>query len=136
MRQTLQSPEWSKKQSEKITEIVRGKIEIGIYPKSFGRAKKVIYNGVSLHGTWELKYAKWLDENNIRWRKVYESFPYIYKNKKHLYYPDFYLIDSKEYIEIKGYKTDKDEAKWKYFPEGLELKVMFKKDLKNIGLLV
>lgn len=46
-------------------------------------------------------------------------FEYNWNEAVHKYFPDFYLIDSNTYIEVKGYKTERDEAKWKNFPEKL-----------------
>ena len=37
----------------------------------------------------------------------------------HLYFPDFYLPKYKLYIEVKGYETKRDRAKWKNFPKKL-----------------
>lgn len=82
------------------------------YIKSCGRAKKYNYKGVSLDGTWELLFAQYLDENNIRWERPKIPFEYIYNETTHLYYPDFYLSDIKIYVEIKGYERDIDRIKW------------------------
>lgn len=57
-------------------------------------------------------------------------FEYIFENKKRLYFPDFYLPQYDFWIEIKGYETPKDKAKWNYFP--LTLKVLKKCDIKKI----
>ena len=54
----------------------------------------------------ERYFAELLDSKNINWfknddsRKIY--FPYIYEGKSRKYYPDFYLIDHDQWIEIKG----------------------------------
>lgn len=40
----------------------------------------------------------------------------------------FYLINEDLYIEIKGYETSKDEAKWSQFSK--KLKIIFGKELK------
>lgn len=70
-----------------------------------------------MQGTWELRFAIWCDKNNIIWEKNKKSFTYTYKNKNHLYFPDFYLKDIDKYIEIKGYATERDLAKWEQFPK-------------------
>lgn len=93
------------------------------------------YNGVDLHGKWELNYAKWLDKNQIKWQRCKESFEYVYGDKKRRYTPDFYLIESDEYIEIKGYKTEKDDAKWQHFPKHKVLNVLFEDDLKALNII-
>jgi len=42
-------------------------------------------------------------------------------------------VDLTAYMEIKGYKTPKDEAKWAQFP--LKLKILEGKDLIQLGIL-
>lgn len=91
------------------------------------------YKGFDLHGTWELKYAMWLDKQGINWIRCKESFEYEFLNSTRLYTPDFYLIESNTYIEIKGFKTEKDNAKWKQFPK--KLIVLTKKELKEMGII-
>ena len=48
---------------------------------------------VNLQSSYELKVAKSLDENNIKWIRPKYFFWNDCNNKKHRYYPDFYLID-------------------------------------------
>lgn len=111
------------------------KVENGEWHVSLAKAHHYSYNGVDLHGKWELKYAKWLDENQIKWQRCKDSFSYEFEGKVRRYTPDFYLIDSDEYIEIKGYKTEKDDAKWSQFPSYRTLKVLLEDDLKAIGVI-
>lgn len=77
------------------------------------RTKHFAYNGYRIDGTWELIVAKYLDSTKIRWEKCKKSFEYIWQDKVHLYYPDFYLPDFDRYIEVKGYETDRDKTKYK-----------------------
>lgn len=44
------------------------------------------------------------------------------------------LPETDEYIEIKGYKTIKDEAKWSQFPSHRKLRVLMKKELLELGV--
>jgi hypothetical protein len=90
------------------------------------------YKGVDLHGKWELKYAQWLDNNRVKWMRCKQAFEYTFENKTRRYTPDFYLPDTDEYIEIKGYKTNKDIAKWSQFP--YKLTVLMRSELKKIGI--
>lgn len=104
-----------------------------------GKCKTVRYHSkiaghVYLQGTWEVKYAKYLDENKINWKRNLKSFKYNFKGKILRYYPDFYLVDTDEYIEIKGYIREKDSYKWKDFPH--KLTVLMKKDLKKLGIKI
>lgn len=112
--------------SEECVEMLNAK---GGYKNS----KKSKYKGVKLDSSWELAYAKYLDENNISWTRPKQSFSYEFKGKKRRYYPDFYLVDENVYVEIKGYKTEKDEAKWRDFTE--ELRVLRREDLLEEGIL-
>lgn len=45
------------------------------------------------------------------------------------YYPDFYLPQDDLFIEVKGYETERDRAKWRDFP--LKLKVIRKSDIEK-----
>ena len=93
------------------------------------------YNGVDLHGSWELKYAKHLDSNNILWERCNTVFKYVFEGKERQYKPDFFLPDTNEYVEIKGYVTPKDQAKWEQFPKDITLKVLMKQDLKKLNII-
>lgn len=77
-----------------------------------GRVKHRKYNGITLDSTWEVEVAKYLDENNIKWERVINGFPYIFENSEHLYFPDFYLVDYDYYIEVKGYERVRDTIKY------------------------
>ena len=125
---------WHEKYDKLVSESIMKKVENGTWHTSFKRTRIYEYNGVKLHGTWELEYAKWLDENNIKWRRPIEKFPYYFDGKNRHYTPDFYLINTKEYIEIKGYETDKDKAKWNQFPE--KLIILKSKELKKLRLKI
>ena len=50
---------------------------------------------------------------SIEWYKPKEGHKYIYKNREHLYFPDFYLPKYNVFIEVKGYQRESDEYKWK-----------------------
>ena len=76
-----------------------------------------------------------LDANNINWKRNWVKFPYEDDEGNIRYYiPDFYLIDKDEYVETKGYETDKDKLKWKAFPH--KLVILKWNDLKRLGVNV
>jgi len=89
---------------------------------------------VHLDSSYELAYAKYLDQNNMDWRKNEQKFPYHWNNQILYYIPDFYMMDKQEYTEIKGFQTKKDLAKWAEFPN--KLNVLYRKDLRNLGLKI
>ena len=119
--------EFNKNNGLKISKTIVEKVKSGTWHTSLAKNMHYNYNGIDLHGTWELKFAQYLDLNNIKWIRPREKFKYFYDNKERYYTPDFYLIDLDVYIEIKGFKTKKDEAKWVQFPK--KLKILFKNDL-------
>lgn len=77
---------------------------------------------VKVKGTWELKVAAYLNSKNIKWTNDIEPIPYKWNNSWHLYFPDFYLTEHKIFIEVKGYQTDRDLAKWKSLSNLIVLK--------------
>ena len=129
-RNLKRSKEWHVENGKKISKTIQEKVLKGEWHTSLAKRMHYNYNGIDLHGKWELAFAKYLDKKGISWERPKNSFPYEFKNKLRQYTPDFYLIETKEYIEIKGYKTEKDSAKWDQFP--LKLVVYQFKDLKKL----
>lgn len=124
----------SEEHKAKISATINNKVADGTWHASLARNMHYTYRGIDLHGMWEVRFAEWLDSNNIEWLRPSESFPYTFDGATHQYTPDFYLVDSRTYVEIKGYKTLKDQAKWEQFPRDLTLKVYMAEDLLALGL--
>jgi predicted transcriptional regulator len=87
-----------------------------------GRCKKLFFTRKSgekicIQGSWEMKLVCFLEDKNINWERNHEGFNYIFEGRTRRYYPDF-IIKGK-YVEVKGYKTELDLSKWKYFPHSL-----------------
>jgi len=54
-------------------------------------------------GTWELKYAEYLDMNEINFSSHSMRIQYLdSEGGMHHYYPDFYLMDTQEHIDVKA----------------------------------
>jgi hypothetical protein len=88
--------------SEKAIENSNGYIKCSYYEVY------CLYRGCSINvqGTYEKKYAEYLNSENILWdrsRKINLKYKLHEDDYIHTYYPDFYLIDTDEYVEIKGY---------------------------------
>ena len=94
-----------------------------------GRCKSIEYSGIQFDSSWEVIVAKWLDKNLIKWERNTIPFEYEWHGKRS-YYPDFYLPELDKYIEVKGYETERDKAKWSYFKK--ELIIIKKKEIKLI----
>jgi hypothetical protein len=111
-----------------------------VNPKAtYKNSKRCVYisesaGRVELDSTWELEYAKYLDKKKIKWKRNLIKFPYHYNKKLCYYVPDFFLVKENIYVEVKGYETERDQAKWKDFP--YELKVLRREDLLALGLKI
>lgn len=124
---------WSKEENRlKQSESMKKAVEK--YPESYtssnrGRTKQIIKDGIKFQGKWELDFYDYCKNNQIQIKKCDEWFEYEW-NGTRKYFPDFYLSDLDLYIEVKGYETDRDRAKWNAFPK--KLKVIKKEDIKQI----
>ena len=59
---------------------------------------------VKVQGSWELKFATILNDNNILWEKGFKyPIKYFHNNIFHKYLPDFFLTNYNVYVEIKGF---------------------------------
>lgn len=93
-----------------------------------GRSKSGWYKGYYCGSSYELAWIIYNIDHKIDFKRNIEGFEYTFEGVLHKYYPDF--IKEGVYYEIKGFKRKNDDAKFKYFPH--KLKVLFKKDLKEI----
>jgi len=120
---------------ERTLHSIRMKAAVKKYPESYnssnrGRVKQIIYKDIKFHGTWEVEFYKWCETNNINCVRNSKGFRYEW-NGERTYYPDFYLVDHDMYVEVKGYKTERDIAKWAQFPN--KLITIFEKDIISIA---
>ena len=122
-----------KEQSEKMKRIAKEKYSSYSTENVSGRVKFIDYNGYKLHGNWELIVAKWLDNLGLTWTNKVTGIPYFYDNSEHMYFPDFYIPSLDLYIEVKGYETSKDFAKWNACKNNnIKLIVLKKKEVYQI----
>lgn len=85
------------------------------------------YKGIMLDSGAEKGFVMFLENNNVKWVKNKKIFFYYLdnNNKKRKYYPDFYLPEYKQWVEIKGkFYADKDPC--------LKLKLKSVKGIKII----
>jgi hypothetical protein len=130
----LQNFNESEETKQRRINTIHKRIEEGTWHTSYNNGEAFEYNGLKLDSSWEVKYVEFLDKMEILWIRTKDSFPYMLYGKSHRYFPDFYLPETEEYIEIKGYKTERDEAKWKYFPKDKKLTILFGTELKELGI--
>lgn len=124
-------PEVRKKISESMKKVAKEKPNIYSISKIHSRVKHFWYNGYYIDGLWELVVVNFLDANGIDWIKPRKSFEYEWNNGIHNYYPDFYLPAYDIYIEVKGYETERDLAKYKVVKNLIVLKDKEIKQIKN-----
>ena len=101
-----------------------------------GRSKKYthvspIAGTIKVDGTWEVKVAEHLDKIEVKWVRNKKRWHYIRPDgREATYQPDFFVEDWNTYIEVKGYETELDWAKWSQFNE--KLIVIKKKELGEL----
>ena len=83
---------------------------------------------------YEKRYAIYLKQQGIKFE--YESKSFNLGDGK-LYVPDFYLPETDEYIEIKGYLSESQAIKYEKFKAlhpDIKWKILFKEDLIDLGI--
>lgn len=119
--------------SNLIKKTTNKKIVENTWHNSFSKARTQTYKGIKMMGNWEVEFAKILDKKNIKWVYTKDKFDYLYNKEIHKYNPDFYLSEFDTYVEIKGYPTKRDYAKWSTSNIN-NLNVFFGDDLLKLGL--
>lgn len=119
--ESSKSQVWSKERREKLSKAMKAAVDRN--PESYtsanrGRTKQIIYDGITFQGKWELDFYKWAKVAGLSPTRVVEGFKYTWKGDR-TYFPDFYIEMYDLYIEVKGYETDRDRAKWDQFTKTL-----------------
>lgn len=98
------------------------------HPESYlGRWRKysVDYAGEVFDSAWEVAVKRYFDSHGVKSKRSLKGrFEYWHEEKFRTYTPDFYLPEYKVYVEVKGFITDKDVAKWGQFPSNKRLLVI------------
>ena len=126
-----------KKMSIIQKEIARKGKDSNFYGKKYWpkRGKELIYDSIRFRSNWEVLTAKYFDDNNIKWQ--YEPKVFIL-NDEMTYTPDFYLLDSNKWIEVKGYWYDDAIIKYNKFIEifkNIEIEIWDEAKLKQYNIL-
>jgi len=127
--------EFCKDVGKKSSKTILEKARNGEWHVSLAKNMHYNYQGNDLHGTWELRLAMYMDDNEIIWWRCDDTFDYEFEFRNLTYQPDFYLPKFDLYIEVKGYATEKDFAKWKQFPKDKKLIVLRECDLKYLDII-
>ena len=98
------------------------------------KAKWGKYKGINMRSSYEIKYAKYLDQKRIQWK--YE--PTTFELDTTTYTPDFYLPVNDRYVEIKGFFRRAAKEKFKLFKEKypqIKIDLLMEKNLREMGVL-
>jgi hypothetical protein len=90
---------------------------------------------VFLQSSYEIRYAKFLEENNIKWHRPKPLKWFDSSGNVHRYYADFYLDDFDQYIDTKNdYLIIQDEEKIRRVADqnNVKLKVLSVRELEWI----
>lgn len=93
--------------------------------------------GILPFHTWDYLYALYSESIGEPYLYEPKAFPLIFDGKEVTYTPDFYLPQTDEYIEVKGYWRSKSKQKFNKFKETypeIKIKVLFSDDLKKLGI--
>lgn len=96
-----------------------------------------IENYVNVQGSWEYKYASYLNEKNIKWIHSRKYILTYFNEIERRYFPDFYLPELDEYHEVKGWFMDSDKEKMKYVikcNKNKRIRILQKKQLEKLGI--
>lgn len=112
---------WSNESRKKLSESMKRAVEL--YPDSYsvsnrGRTRRIDKHGISFQGKWELYFYEWCLANNLSCNRCRDGFKYEW-NGTRKYFPDFFLPSLNVFIEVKGFQTEQDLAKWRDFPHHL-----------------
>jgi hypothetical protein len=120
-------------QSKRIEEAGHGGFRDVLYYK----VSNIKGKEYSVRGTWELKTAEYLNARGVLWERLkYLSYVDL-GGVKRTYVPDFYLPESEEYWEVKGYFSAKDKLKMRLVNEqnGFEVKILQEHNLVELGII-
>ncbi len=128
------SKETREKMSKKRSEYLENVGQSGFKNIKNYNCKNILDEEFIVRGTWELKFAQWLNSKNIIWkRKIY--FNYYDGEINRTYIPDFYILKENIYVEVKGYFKELDKKKMKLVVNQNNIKIMmcFKRHINNLN---
>ena len=127
--QNCNTPEHRKSNSEYKTKWIQE------HPEWSGKRGNGGYRedlGQYFRSEWEAAYARYLNDNNIDWS--YEIYGFILSNEKK-YLPDFYLPQTDEWVEVKGWWDNKSLEKCNLFEADYPGETLVKIDKTNYNLI-
>ena len=136
-RGTFAGKTHSEKTKQKMRDNINARYASG-WECTAGRCKKYEYSSpiagnIKVDGSWELIFCRYADAKKLNWIRNKQRFNYIKPNgAKSTYCPDFFVHDWNSFIEVKGYETELDRAKWEQFPKNLSIKILRGKEIDEL----
>jgi len=97
----------------------------GGFREGSSRGKSGWYKGYWCDSSWELAWVIYQLDHGNKFERNKIGFPYQFKGKESLFYPDF--IVGEKYVEVKNFNSKRLEAKLNHFPH--EIEVLYKEGL-------
>ncbi len=94
---------------------------------------KYIYKNIRMRSNWEVKTAKYFDEQGFNWE--YEPIVFYLKDIKTYYIPDFYVKELNSFVEVKGFMYGKSLEKINSFKKMNKLILYDESKVKELGIL-
>lgn len=119
-RQKIRNSNIGRKHTEETKKQISNSMKLVVKenPESYsggynrGRVKSLLCsNGFNVLGEWERSFVEYCVEHNIKIEQPNVGFSYQW-NGNRTYFPDFYLPETDQWVEIKGLQTERDLAKW------------------------
>lgn len=120
---------WSEESRQKVSAAAT-KSNLTKFERPSGKGHRGYYKNIYCQSSWELAYVIYCFDHNIEFKRNTDHFKYEFGGKIRNYFPDFYLMATSTYIEIKGYNDARSKAKAAQFPN--KLKVYTKLEMQPI----
>lgn len=117
------SQETKEKLSESRSKLLES-CKAGFQDVGWYKVKNLNGDEFTVRGHWEENVANKLTNDGILWIRNH-SLKYVKDGIRKTYNPDFYLPMTNEFIEVKGYYSDKDKEKMKLVLEQNDIKIYF-----------
>lgn len=126
-----------KRPPELFKKIIQTRIKNGTVVPSYSNVKYYSDLKMEFRSLWEANYARLLNHMNIKWEYEAKIFELYDSSNKYIgtYTPDFYLVDSETFVEVKGFFSEKNKEKMSYFHQShpnVNLKYIHKTDYKKL----
>lgn len=94
--------------------------------------KKWFYKDIWFRSSWEMKFARYLDNLKIEWNYESKTFDTSFGH----YTPDFWIPNWNSFVEVKGWFRDDAKEKFEEVSKNYPIILADKKYLRNLGIKI